>query len=41
MNKKTLNWMLMAAVVLGLSMNFTACSSDDDDEDNKEEEKIA
>ncbi len=37
MNKKTLNWMLMAAVVLGLSMNFTACSSDDDDEDNKEE----
>ena len=37
MNKKTLNWMLMAAVVLGLSMNFASCSSDDDDDKPNEE----
>ena len=37
MNKKTFNWMLMASVVLGLSMNFVSCSSNDD-EDNKNEE---
>jgi hypothetical protein len=30
--KKTLNWMLMAAMTMGLSLNFAACSSDDDDE---------
>ncbi len=33
MNKnKTFKWMLMAALTVGLSMNFAACSSDDDDE---------
>lgn len=31
MKKKNMfNWMLMAAVVLGLGMSFTACSDDDD-----------
>jgi hypothetical protein len=36
---KTLNWMLMAALTVGLGMNFVACSSDDDDDkkDNNED----
>jgi hypothetical protein len=41
MNKKVFNWMLMAAVVLGLSFAVTACSDDDDDKDGRSAEEIA
>ena len=39
--KKTLNWMLMAAVVLGLSMSIASCKDDDNDKGNKEEQLAA
>ena len=34
MSKKMINWMLMAAVVLGLGMSVTSCKDDDKDDDN-------
>ena len=37
--KKVFNWMLMATVVLGLSLSFTACSDDDDDNNGSEQQK--
>lgn len=37
--KRIANWMLMAAVVCGLSFAVTSCK-DDDDEKNKEEEQV-
>ena len=40
MKKNLWNWMLMAAVVLGLSMGVTSCS-DDDDKDGRSAEEIA
>lgn len=39
MVKKVFNWMLMAALVVGFSMSFNACSDDDDDKES-ESEKI-
>ena len=36
--KKVMNWWLMAAVVLGFSLSFTACSDDDDDDINGTEQ---
>jgi hypothetical protein len=39
MMKKTFQWMLMAAVVCGLSLSFTACSDDDDDKKGADAEK--
>jgi len=39
MKKRVFKWMLMAAVVLGLSWNVTACK-DDDDEKNSENEEL-
>jgi hypothetical protein len=39
MVKKVFNWMLMAALVVGFSMSFNACSNDDDDKES-ESEKI-
>ena len=36
MKKNFLNWMLMAAVVLGLGMTVTACSDNDDENVNEE-----
>ena len=38
MSKKLFNWLLMATVVLGLSLSFTACS-DDDDKNASEQKK--
>ena len=37
--KKVFNWMLMATVMLGLSLSFTACSDDDDDNNSSEQQK--
>ena len=34
MKQKVFSWMLMAALVCGLSWSFTACSDDDDDKNN-------
>lgn len=39
MRKRVFKWMLMAAVVLGLGLNVTACK-DDDDEKNSENEEL-
>ena len=39
MSKKLFNWMLMAAVVLGLGMSVTSCKDDDDDDKKTEEQK--
>ena len=41
MNKKVFCWLLMAAVVLGLSMNVISCKDDDNDEEknNNSEER--
>ena len=42
MNKRIFNWMLMAALVVGLGMTVTACSDDDDDDkDGRSAEEIA
>lgn len=38
MMKKVLNWMLMAAVVCGLSLSVTSCKDDDDADDAASEE---
>jgi hypothetical protein len=35
MKKNALQWMLMAALTLSLSMSFTACSDDDDKKDEQ------
>ena len=35
--KKVMNWWLMAAVVLGIGLGFTACSDDDDDKNGTEQ----
>ena len=37
--KKVMNWWLMAAVVLGVSFGFTACSDDDDDNNGSTEQR--
>ena len=37
--KNVFNWMLMATVMLGLSLSFTACSDDDDDNNGSEQKK--
>lgn len=39
MMKKCFNWMLMAALVCGLSLSFTACSDDDDDNNGAVDER--
>ena len=39
MRKVKFNWMLMAALVLGLSMNITSCKEDDDDSNSSSEQK--
>ena len=41
MSKKVFNWMLMAALVVGLGMNVTSCKDDDDDKDGRSAEEIA
>jgi hypothetical protein len=41
MNTKLTNWMLMAAVVLGLGMSVTSCKDDDDDKGGSSEKQQA
>jgi hypothetical protein len=39
MKKRNLTWMLMAALVLGLSMGITSCKDDDDNSSSSEQEE--
>ena len=39
MKKRNLTWILMAALVLGLSMNITSCKEDDNDSSGSSEQK--
>ena len=41
MKTKALNWLLMAAVVLGLGMSVTSCSDDDDNKSEEQKEQEA
>ena len=41
MSKRIFNWMLMAALTVGLGTTVTSCSDDDDDKDGRSAEEIA